>query len=137
YDGIFIKLRWNQLEPVQGGGIDPDIMDYINDVFDWAATNPTGVTKQISIGVTAGIYTPDYVMSGIDGWVSNTVNHYRNIKMFGGGDCEELQAVPVPYPGIGDYVGAYNQMMDDLWQYIDGTSTSDGTPFMQLLSMVK
>ncbi len=144
YNGIFIKFRWKDLQPLTGSNgwqnsFDPAFLTTLLSVFDFAENNPYGV-KQISIGIVAGNGTPDWVINGMlnqahcFGCGGNSLNY---IAHFGSANAQVQIIDNYPVPWDGNFTGAYNQMMLDFHTYLMSAHTSNGTLYNNLVKMIK
>ncbi len=94
YDGIFIKIPWNLLQP-SGAGPFPFAWfnQHVISIIDFADQRG----KQVSIAVMAGEDTPDWVIANM----TNNFPCVQNITQFGvianNAKCEGLANVPAPW----------------------------------------
>jgi hypothetical protein len=126
YDGIYIDLRWNELQP-QSGVLDAapgGYWDKVKDIFQFADDNQ----KQVSIGVKAGENTPDWAM-GLG------YSCQKNIKFFGDANCETLKNVPAPWDL--NFISNYNSMISLLRHALQIGHTAQGTKYVDMVRMVK
>lgn len=121
FDGVFIRLTWNNIEPSAG--------TYNWTLLDREVERSVRAGKKISLGVVTGASTPDWVFA--EGVPANTFYVTAGRKV---GACLEVK---IPTPWDENYIAAYDRLMQALANHLKAKQAYDSVRIVKITGMNK